>query len=307
MLVFYLIYVILSTDSKMYHKGGNCQMSYIDLHVHSNYSDGTLSPSQIVSLAIEKQLVAFALTDHDTVEGVEEAIKTAKEAANKGDSVIVIPGTELSASYNNEDIHILGLCLNHHNPTLLKALEEAKAEREHRNHKMCHKLLEAGIAITVDKMREDDKDAVLTRAHFAKFMLKEGYVSSMKEAFDKYLDSSSPYYVKRQYMTPKQAIELILKAEGVPVLAHPLLYKLSNIQLNALLKELKSYGLQGIEAIHSSNINNDESYVKQLARQHDLFITGGSDFHGSVKPSIDLGTGKGNLRIPKNILKNLGL
>ncbi len=282
-------------------------MKYIDLHVHSNYSDGTLSPTQIVSLAIEKKLAAFALTDHDTVEGIEEAISAAKEATLKGHAITVIPGTELSASYKGEDIHILGLGLNHKSPILLKALQEAKEERDHRNHKMCHNLQEAGIPITVEKMREACKDAVLTRAHFAKFMVNEGFASSIKEAFTKYLDSSSPYYVTREYMTPKQAIELILAANGVPVLAHPLLYKLGDSELKTLLQELKSYGLKGIEAIYSNNISNDEAYVKSLAREFDLFITGGSDYHGSVKPDIDLGTGRGNLKIPESILKKLGL
>lgn len=282
-------------------------MKYIDLHVHSNYSDGTLTPTELVSLAIDKDLSAFALTDHDTVEGVVEAIEAAKVANENGHSLLVVPGTELSASYLGEDVHILGLGLNYLDSTLLKTLKEAAKEREHRNQKMCQNLQKVGIPITVEKMREDCKDAVLTRAHFAKFMVKEGYVSSIKEAFTKYLDSSSPYYVTREYMTPKQAVELILQADGVPVLAHPLLYKFSPNQLETLIRELKEHGLRGIEAIYSCNINNDEAYVRSLARKYDLFITGGSDFHGSVKPDIDLGTGRGNLLIPETILKDLGL
>ncbi len=282
-------------------------MKFIDLHVHSNYSDGTLSPTELVSLAIERGLLAFALTDHDTVDGVDEAILAAKAASLKGSDVTVIPGTELSASYQGGDIHILGLCINHHSPALLQVLKEAAEEREDRNHKMCRNLQEAGIPITVEKMKEDCKDAILTRAHFAKFMLKEGYVSSMKEAFTKYLDSSTPYYVTREYLSPKKAIELILQAGGVPVLAHPLLYKLPSLQLETLIQELKFYGLLGIEAIYSNNINNDEAYVRSLARKYDLIITGGSDYHGLVKPDIDLGTGRGNLRIPESILRDLGL
>ena len=280
-------------------------MKYIDLHVHSNYSDGTLSPTQIVSLAIEKNLVAFALTDHDTVDGVDEAIAAAKAASLNGHSITVIPGTELSASYKGKDIHILGLGLDYQNPLLLKKLKEAAKERDQRNYKMCKNLQAAGIPITVDKMRADCKDAVLTRAHFAKFILNEGFVSSMKEAFNKYLDSSTPYYVNREYLSPKEAIELITQAGGVAVLAHPLLYKLAPLELKTLIKELKTYGLKGIEAIYSNNVNNDEAYLKSLAREFDLFITGGSDFHGLVKPDIDLGTGRGNLRIPESILENL--
>lgn len=282
-------------------------MNYIDLHVHSSYSDGTLTPTQIVSLAIEQKLVAFALTDHDTVEGVEEAITAAKAAALNGPSLTVIPGVEISAAYKGEDIHILGLHLNHKNPTLLQTLKEAAQERDQRNHKMCKKLQEAGIPITVEKMKTDNPDVVLTRAHFATFMLNEGYVSSIKEAFDKYLDSTSPYYVKREYLSPKQAIEIIVQAGGYPVLAHPLLYKLSPSELKQLIQELKSYGLVGLEAIYSNNVNNDEAYIKSLALKYDLFVTGGSDFHGTVKPDIVLGSGRGNLRIPDSILKNIGL
>lgn len=282
-------------------------MKYIDLHVHSNYSDGTLSPTQLVALAIKKDLDAFALTDHDTVEGVKEAIQAAQMAKENGHSLLVIPGTELSASYLGEDVHILGLGLNYRDATLLNTLKAAAKERERRNQKMCQNLQKAGIPITVEKMREDCKDAVLTRAHFAKFMVKEGYVSSIKEAFTKYLDSSSPYYVTREYLTPEQAVELIIKADGIPVLAHPLLYKFSPTQLETLIQELKEQGLKGIEAIYSCNINNDEAYVRSLGHKYDLAITGGSDFHGSVKPDIDLGTGRGNLRIPETILRDLGL
>ncbi len=280
-------------------------MQYIDLHVHSNYSDGTLSPTELVALAMEKKLSAFALTDHDTVDGVEEALTAARKASTSGHSITVIPGAEISAAYMGQDIHILGLFLDYHNPQLKKTLQAAANERDNRNKKMCKNLQAAGIPITVEKMKEDCQDAVLTRAHFAKFMLKEGYVSSIKEAFDKYLDSSSPYYVTREYLTPETAVKLILGAGGFPVLAHPLLYKLSPTQLEALITSLKDYGLKGIEAIYSNNVNNDEAYVRSLARKYNLFITGGSDFHGSVKPDIDLGSGRGNLRIPSTLLDDM--
>ena len=184
-------------------------MQYIDLHVHSNYSDGTLSPTELVHLAIENGLAAFALTDHDTVDGVEEALAAAQKAKEEGHNLTIIPGAELSASYHGQDVHILGLCLDHKDNVLLQALSNAANERDSRNHKMCANLQKAGIPITVEKMKKDCQDAVLTRAHFAKFMLKEGYVSSIKEAFTKYLDSSTPYYVSREYLSPKEAVDLI--------------------------------------------------------------------------------------------------
>ena len=280
-------------------------MNYIDLHVHSSISDGTLTPTEVVQLAMQKGLQAIALTDHDTVDGVKEAMDAANRLATTDYKLQVIPGTELSASYKGEDIHILGLFLDYENKELLSTLTNVAKEREQRNEKMCSNLQKAGIDISVEKLRGGNTDVILTRAHFAKYMLEHGYVSSMKQAFEKYLDSKGPYYVSREYLSPKQAIDLILSAGGVPVLAHPLLYKFSPNELEKLLRELVSYGLQGIEAIYSCNVSNDESYVKGLARKYGLKISGGSDFHGSVKKDIELGTGRGNLKVPASLLDSL--
>lgn len=280
-------------------------MNHIDLHVHSNISDGTLTPTEVVELAAEIGLIAIALTDHDTVAGVDEALRAAQKLALTGKKIRVIAGTELSAGYKNIDIHILGLFINHKDKDLLAAMEGAIAERELRNIKMCHNLMSAGIDISVEKMRQTDGNAVLTRAHFAKYLTQHGYTKTPKLAFQKYLDASGPYYVPRQYLSPKEAIALILSAGGIPVLAHPLLYKLPKEELDLLIGNLKSYGLVGIETIYSSNTGFEESDVRKLARKHNLLITGGSDFHGANKPLIQLGTGKGNLVIPETVLEDL--
>lgn len=310
MLVLYenygILVAIITTNSTNHPKGAHF-MKRIDLHVHSSISDGTMTPTEVVELAIKKQLAAIALTDHDTVDGVAEAIEAAERLATSDYKLQVIPGTELSAGYKGEDIHILGLFLDHTNPKLRAILADVAKEREQRNHKMCTNLQKAGIDISVEKLRNGKEDVILTRAHFAKYLLEHGYISTMREAFDTYLNSKGPYYVAREFLSPKQCIELIQEAGGVPILAHPLLYKLSNNELEKLIRELVSYGLKGIEAIYSCNRDNDESYVKGLAHKYNLLITGGSDFHGSVKPEIDLGSGRGKLCVPADLLEQFAL
>lgn len=280
-------------------------MDYIDLHVHSNISDGTKTPKELVSYAYEKHLKAFALTDHDTVDGVKEAVLAAKELATSDYELEVIPGVEISAAYNGKDIHILGLYLDYENETLITKLHEVANERKQRNYKMCKNLQDAGLNITMEDISEGNEDAVITRAHFAKALFKKGYVTSIKDAFTKYLDASGPYYVPREYLSPETAINLILQADGIPVLAHPLLYKLTQTELKTLVKQLKEYGLQGIEAVYSRNSGLDESFVRSIARTNQLVVTGGSDYHGSVKPDIDLGCGCGNLKIQAYLLDDL--
>lgn len=280
-------------------------MKYIDLHVHSNVSDGTLTPAELVSLAAEKELAAFALTDHDTVQGIGEALTAAQELEQNGTFLQVIPGTEISVAYKNQDIHMLGLLIDYKNEALCKALLDVQEERANRNYKMAEKLANAGIDISIEQLREYDSNAILTRAHFAKYLVAHKYCKSPKEAFTKYLDSHGPYYVPRKYISPKKAIELIKLAGGVPVLAHPLLYKLSLDELDQLIHTLKDCGLEGIETIYSSNTGFDEGYVRKYANRYNLLMTGGSDFHGANKPLIDMGVGKGNLKIPYELLEKL--
>ena len=277
-------------------------MKLIDLHVHSSISDGTLSPSELVNYAASKQLAAIALTDHDTILGIEEGLIATKNLNKQGIDFNFIPGVEISAGFGKRDIHILGLYIDHTNPTLQKSLEKAVLERERRNEKMANNLRSAGVSITVEELKEEDKDAIITRAHFAKLLYKKGYVKNVKDAFTKYLDESGPYYVVREYMSPEDTISLIKEAGGIPVLAHPLLYHLKEKEIEALIVRLKSAGLAGIEAIYSNNVSNEEAYVRSLARKYDLLISGGSDFHGSVKPDIEIGSGRGNLKIPAEIL-----
>ncbi|MCI9410721.1 MAG: PHP domain-containing protein [Eubacterium sp.] len=282
-------------------------MRYIDLHVHSTCSDGTLTPEELVLRGIKNDLVAFALTDHDTVEGVARAIRKAEELDQH---IQVIPGVELSCQYpaaldQNVEIHILGYNIDHTNPALVSTLKQVAEERDNRNKKMCENLHNAGYPITYQELTEKFGDMILTRAHFAKLLLENGGVPSMDAAFKTCLAIDSPYFVNREYLTPESAIQLIQEAGGIPVLAHPLLYKLSVSQIRTMLETLKTYGIQGIEALYSRNHGTDEAFVRKLANEYDLFITGGSDFHGDNKPDIEMGTGTGNLRIPVMLLENL--
>lgn len=280
-------------------------MKYIDLHVHSNASDGTLSPSEVVDRAVAQSLAAFALTDHDTLQGIAEAKERAEWHKKNGTPIEVCSGVEISAGYKNRDIHILGLLVDEFNELLEISLEKARRNRDARNERILERFAELGIELTMDELRANAPDTVITRAHFASALVKKGVVSVHSEAFQKYLNPNAPCYVPREYMTPEQAIALIRKAGGVPVLAHPLLYGLPADELYALIKRLKEAELLGLEVLYSSNYGTDEATLRGLASHFSLQMTGGSDFHGAFKPSIELGTGKGNLHIPYSILEHL--
>lgn len=276
----------------------------IDLHVHSNHSDGTLSPEGLVSLARDTGVSAFALTDHDTVSG----IKKAKEAAlsDTASSVTVISGTEISAAYKNRDIHILGLFIDETNPALLQALDESVLARDARNETVAKRFRELGIPVTTDDLRRINPDTIITRAHFAQYLLAHHHVASWDEAFSRYLGYDAPCFVPREYMNPERAVSLILQAGGIPVLAHPLLYKLPPTELEALIKRLTDAGLAGLEVYYSSNTRFDEQICYSLANRFGLLMTGGSDFHGDNKPNLYMGTGRNNnLNIPETILEPL--
>lgn len=282
-------------------------MKYIDLHVHSSCSDGTVPPAGLVELAVKQGLSAFALTDHDTLRGLPSALRAAAALREQGHDIHVICGAEISAAFQDSDIHILGLNLNPENKRLCQTLNGAEEERNLRNQKMADKLAAAGIPISYDEIKRIDPDAVITRAHFATCLVKKGYAANNNDAFQKYLNAKAPYYVARNYLSPEEVISLILEAGGIPVLAHPLLYHLTEGELKKLVLRLKAAGLQGLEAIYTCNSRQDEAFLRSLARQNGLLISGGSDFHGTNKPDIQMGVGKGNLKIPYSLLDSLGI
>ena len=274
----------------------------IDLHVHSTCSDGTLSPTELVDYAIQKGLSAFALTDHDCVEGLDTILSYAKSLPNAPE---IIPGIELSTDENGQEVHMVGLFIDHHNPEFNQYLQEFIESRTTRNKKMCHLLQEHGMNITYEELEAEFPGAVLTRAHYAKLLLKHGYVKSIKEAFERFLGDHCPCYVSREKITPVMAIDLIKKAGGLAILAHPILYHMSDARLDALVQKLKEAGLTGIEAIYSTYSPAEERQIRKLAAKYDLLLSGGSDFHGENKPGLDLGTGYGKLYVPEEILDKL--
>ena len=277
----------------------------IDLHVHSNYSDGSLSPTELIDLAVQKELSVIALTDHDTLAGINEAKKAANSKRNKGFEITLVPGVEISVFYKGLDVHILGLLIDPSNSILNKSLEEAKDKRNIRNEKIAEKFRNNNIAITIEKLQEGAKDSVITRAHFAMYLVEHNYAESTSDAFKRFLGKECPYYVARDYLSYEKGIELIHEANGLAFIAHPLLYGLNKAQVVEMIKDFKKMGLDGIEAIYSSNTKEEESFLIDLAKENDLLITAGTDFHGDTKPDLELGEGKGNMKIPYSIYEKI--
>ena len=273
-------------------------MSYIDLHVHSSASDGSLTPEEVVDLAKHAGLTAFALTDHDTVEGVERALVHAKKIKD----IEVIPGTELSCYYNNREIHIVGLFINHKDETFLKELQKLEQAREARNEKMVQNFVDAGIPITLEELKHGNPNSVITRAHFARVLIEKGICKDKTEVFDKYLGIGCPFYLPKPKVTPEHVISLIHQAGGIAILAHPYSYKLSKTEIAHMLDDLIPAGLSGIECYYSTYDDGQMQELRNIACAKKLLISGGSDFHGTVKPDISIGTGHGNLRIPDQLL-----
>jgi len=275
-------------------------MNRIDLHTHSTKSDGSYSPTELVEYALEKNLSAIALTDHDTVAGIDEAFEAAK-----GKPIEIVPGIELSSEYQGKDIHIIGLDIDYNSATLNTKLTRFQESRSNRNRLMCEALQQHGLDITYEKLIAAFPSSVITRAHYAQYLVNNKLISSKEEAFDRYIGDYGPCYIHRKKGSPKQAIQLILSAGGIPILAHPMLYHFGTTQLNELVGKLVDAGLIGIEAVYSSHNASEERDIRKLAQKHQIQISGGSDFHGKVKPKLDLGIGYGKLFIPEDILTNL--
>ena len=279
--------------------------TYIDLHIHSTASDGTLTPTEIVQTALkstksEKDPIVIALTDHDTVAGVSEFLKEAKK--NK-ERVTAIPGVEISTNYHGVEIHILGYNVDPENKELLEQLKICRESRDGRNEKIISRLQAEGFQITMEDIKPEDPNETIARPHIAKQLMKKKYVSSVKEAFDKYLAEGRSCYVERIMPTPQEAIALIRNSGGIPALAHLMYYKkLNAAEKEVLVSELKEAGLEGIEAYYNTYTPVEEEYVSSLAKQNALLLTGGTDFHGQNKPHISLFTGQGNMEVPEAIL-----
>ena len=245
-----------------------------DLHLHSNKSDGILSPEEVVLQAARLGLAAISLTDHDTVEGISEAL----DAGTKY-GVQVVPGIELNTSADNGELHILGYYIRHTDKKLLNNLKGIKEARVRRIQAIVQKLNSLGFEITFEQvLKKAGKADSMGRPHIARLLLEKGYVSTIREAFEKYIGHGGPAYVERHKLMPGDVIALIKDCGGVPVLAHPGILS-SSLYIDLCIRE----GIQGIEVYHSRHTEEQAAVFREIARRHDLIVTGGSDCHGEFK------------------------
>lgn len=275
-------------------------MEFIDLHVHSNASDGSLTPTEVADEAMRMGLSSIALTDHDTVDGIAEIMEYTEDKPLE-----VVPGIELSCYYKNREIHILGFYMDYKNPNLERELQILKDAREGRNRKMVELMQADGLPVTMEKLLHGNPDSVITRAHFARVLVEEGVCKTKDQAFKKYIGIGCKYYLPKPQVTCETAMHILTTYGKSSFLAHPLLYHLGYSQIDELLDYLMSLGLKGVEAYHSSNNGYECQRLRSIATAHGLAISGGSDFHGIVKPNIKIGVGRGGMRIPMKLLDTI--
>ena len=247
-------------------------MSKVDLHIHSTASDGRLSPAEVIHKSVERGLTIIAIADHDTVDGIAPALA----AVEAFPQLKVIPCVEISADVPLGEVHVLGHFIDYTDPELRATLEKLRNSRRERAQGMIAKLRNLGIHIEWQRVQEIAGSGSIGRPHIAQAMLEKGYITSLKEAFTKYISRGGTAYVEREKMTPVEAVELILKANGLPVLAHPLTVN----DPETMVVELKAAGLVGLEAYYNSYTTDEINRLVNLADKYDLIASGGSDFHG---------------------------
>ena len=278
----------------------------IDLHIHSTASDGSLSPLEILTLAQKLNLGAIAITDHDTIKGSKDAL-----ACGIPPSVKFLTGVEISASpppffHCPGSFHILGYAINIDDPVLNHTLALLQDSRKNRNPLILELLNRMGVELTLEEVLNEVGECQVGRPHIASLMLKKGFVQSIGEAFDNYLAKGKPAYVDKYRIDCARAIEIILDAGGIPILAHPFLLQIKNDEvLEDLIITLSKMGLKGIEVYYPEHSPERIAHYAVLANRHGLLMTGGTDFHGSITPEIKMGSGKGNLFIPYELYEKL--
>ena len=280
---------------------------YIDLHTHSTSSDGTYSPTDVAVLAKQASLSLIALTDHDTMAGVNECFKKGLRLG-----LFVIPGVEMSCVYEEKEIHILGYLLStsfsQDKPDIPKEifsdLDFFAKERADRNTEIIKRFKKDGIFISENDLNNGNTKAQITRAHFSNALINMGVVKNKKEAFEKYLEYGGKY-IPVKNITTYRCMEFLTRHNFFISLAHPFQYKFSEKELEKLLLHLKDLGLKGIEVYHSTHSSSDINKLNSLAQKLNLLPTGGSDFHGNNKPGLYIGRGYGDLKIPASIFNDI--
>jgi predicted metal-dependent phosphoesterase TrpH len=278
----------------------------IDLHIHTTASDGTLTPLEVISQALKLELKAIAITDHDTLAGSKAALQ-----AGIPSPLNFLTGVEISAAppsfyAASGSFHLLGYSIRLDDPALNHALEKLQQARKNRNPAIISRLNDLGITITLDEVRQEAGEGQLGRPHIGQVLVKKGVVKSMNEAFTRFLGAAGPAYVDKYRIECPKAIELILQAKGIPVLAHPgLLNCETKDQFDELFAGLKEVGLQGVEVYYPEHSQEQTLLFAELAQCHNLLMTGGTDFHGAIQPQIAIGTGKGDLFVPYELYEKL--
>jgi hypothetical protein len=247
-------------------------LSRIDLHLHSNASDGKFSPVEVVRKSVEAGLTVIALTDHDTVDGIESALKAGRSFSG----LTVIPGVEINTDVPKGEAHVLGYFIDYNHPELLATLKRMRDARQERALGMIAKLRSLGMPLEWERVKKIAGTGAIGRPHIAQAMLEKGYITSLKEAFNKYIGFDGPAYVERTKVSPVEAVEIIVRANGLPVFAHPLTVQ----DPEAMVRQLKSKGLVGLEAYYNGYTQAQVSLLVGLAEKYGLIVTGGSDYHG---------------------------
>lgn len=270
----------------------------IDLHSHTNESDGTCSPAQLIEEAVRSGVEVLGITDHDTFTGYDKAVPLARDAG-----VELVCGIELSTKLHGHSVHLLGYFPGNNGMAAFREwVLDQQASRRERNVRLAERLRDLGFAITLEEAEARGR-GMTGRPHFAQILVEKGYVTSIRQAFDDYLDESAKGYVFRREPGFAEGVDRIRQAGGIASLAHPVRVK---GDVPAMMPELCEAGLNAIEAYHSDHGPEDVRLYLGLAERYGLLVTGGSDFHGEVKPGVKLGTGcNGNLRIPPAVLENL--
>ena len=275
-------------------------MARIDLHLHTRYSDGSLTPAEVVDLAHQAGVTAVAITDHDILDGIPHALNAATPL-----DIEVIPGVELSSRFHERELHVLGYFVDWQDSTFRDHLSQQRRSRHVRNPQTIERLNALGLELSVEEVKAKAGSDSIGRPHVAQVLVEKGYVQDTREAFDRYLKEGAPAYVPRTLADTRDVIAWIRNAGGVPVLAHPTWTRCQGEPLHRLCAGLKEAGLLGLEVFYSSHNRRQTSRFLELAKRLDLLVTGGSDFHGAANPGIQVGRGKGNLKVPAALLDPL--
>ncbi|MDI6807487.1 MAG: PHP domain-containing protein [Candidatus Eisenbacteria bacterium] len=266
-------------------------LSYVDLHIHSIYSDSSSTPHDILKAAQEKPLAAISLTDHDSAGGISSLVELAE-----GSGIEIIPGVELSVTDGKADIHILGYFIDYRDEWFVSQLAIFKLARLERAKKILLKLKELKIELDIESVLEIAEMGAVGRPHIAEALLRSGHVGTFEEAFHRYIGHNSPAYVPKLVLEPKEAFDLIKKVDGVSVLAHP-----GTMMRDDLIPEFVEQGLDGLEVWHPKHDRDTAKYYKEIAKRYDLVVTGGSDSHGLLAGGSEIGSGK----VPFEIVEKL--